>query len=88
MVCSIPLPGSIGVSETVFLKLFGGIFGVIISFALPVVNYIGANGKTKVKSIIGYILTGIFSVIGLLSVGYSIYGLLIQNKYDNNDKRK
>ena len=73
---------------TNFMQLFGGIFGVIISFALPVVNYIGANGKTKVKSIIGYILTGIFSVIGLLSVGYSIYGLFIQNKYDNNDKNK
>lgn len=66
-----------------FIQIFGGIFGVIISFVLPVINYIGANGKRKVKSIIGYILAGIFSCIGLLSVAYSIYGFAIQNDFDN-----
>jgi len=66
-----------------FMSLFAGIFGVIISFVLPVINYIGVNGKRKIKSIIGYIQIGIFSIIGALSVGYSIYGFVIQNKYDN-----
>ena len=65
------------------IHIFGGIFGVIIGFFLPVVNYVGANGKRKVKSIIGYILTGIFSIIGVFSVCHSIYGLFIQNNYDN-----
>ena len=68
---------------TNFMQLFGGIFGVIISFVLPVVNFVGANGRRKVKSIIGYIFAGVFCVIGLLSVGYSIYGLAIKNKFDN-----
>ena len=62
------------------IRLFGGIFGVIIGFVLPVINYIGANGKRKVKSIIGYILTGIFCVIGILSVAYSLYGICKQKK--------
>lgn len=65
------------------IQIFGGIFGVIIGFFLPVINYVGVNGKRKIKSIIGYILTGIFSIVGVLSVCYSIYGLYIQNNYDN-----
>ena len=68
---------------TNFIQLFGGIFGVIICFILPVINYIGVNGKTKVKSILGYILTILFSVIGLLSVGHSIHGIFIQNDIEN-----
>ena len=68
---------------TNFMQLFGGIFGVIISFVLPVVNFVGANGRRKVKSIIGYIFAGVFCVIGLLSVGYSIYGLAKKNQFDN-----
>ena len=55
------------------ITVFGGVFGVIIGFVLPVINYVGANGKLKVKSIIGYVLTGIFCIIALLSVGYSIF---------------
>ena len=66
-----------------FIQIFGGIFGVIISFVLPVINYIGANGKRKIKSIIGIILSFIFIIIGILSVTYSIYGLIIKNDYDN-----
>ena len=68
---------------TNFIQLTGGIFGVIISFVLPVINYIGANGKRKIKSIIGYGLAIIFCAIGLLSVGFSIYGLNIKNDYVN-----
>ena len=56
-----------------FLQIFGGIFGVILCFVLPVINYVSVNGKTKVKSIIGYIITGIFCVICVLSEGFSIY---------------
>ena len=66
------------------IRLFGGLFGVIIGFILPVINYIGANGKRKVKSIVGYILIGIFSVIGILSVGYSSVLLLWKNKNNDN----
>ena len=62
------------------VTIFGGIFGVIIAFFLPVTNYVGANGRRKVKSIIGYIFTGIFSIIGVLSIIYSIYDLFIQKK--------
>ena len=69
---------------TNFTQLFGGIFGVIISFILPTINYAAANGKRKIKSIIGYLLSLIFLIIGLLSVGNSIYGLFIKNDYDNN----
>ena len=66
-----------------FIQIFGGVFGVIISFVLPVINYIGANGKRKIKSIFGIILSVIFIIIGILSVIYSIYGLKIRNEYDN-----
>ena len=38
MVCSIPLPGSIGVSETLFLKLFGGVFGELILSSAMLIN--------------------------------------------------
>ena len=29
-VCALPLPGAVGVSETVFLKIFGGVFGTTL----------------------------------------------------------
>ena len=64
---------------TTIIKLFGGIFGVIIGFVLPVINYIGVNRKRKVKSIIGYIVTAIFCVIGIISVGYSFYDIRKKN---------
>lgn len=38
MVCSIPLPGSIGVSERLFLKLFGGVFGELILSSAMLIN--------------------------------------------------
>jgi hypothetical protein len=64
-----------------FMQLFGGIFGVIICYALPVIIYIGANGRRKVKSIIGYILTGIFLFVGIVSVCHSVYGIFHNNDY-------
>ena len=57
--------------------LFGGIFGIIIGFCLPVINYVAVNGKKKLKSIIGYILIGFYGIIGLTSVGYSLVKLKI-----------
>jgi amino acid permease len=55
------------------LQAFGGIFGVIISFCLPVVNYVSINGKRKLKSIIGYVILVIFVWIGVFSTGHSFY---------------
>jgi uncharacterized membrane protein (DUF485 family) len=70
-----------------FIGLFAGIFGVIISFILPVINYIGANGRRKVKSIIGYILSCVFCTIGIFSVGHSIYGIFIKNKFKEEESK-
>ena len=61
-----------------FLQIFGGIFGVIICFILPVINYVSVNGKTKIKSIVGYIITGIFCVICVFSQGYSLYKFIAE----------
>jgi len=54
-------------------QAFGGIFGVIISFCLPVVNYVSVNGKYKIKSIIGYLILGIFVLTGILATGHTFY---------------
>jgi hypothetical protein len=70
-----------------FIGLFAGIFGVIISFVLPIINYIAINGRRKVKSIIGYILSCTFCTIGIFSVGYSIYGIFIKNKFKEGDNK-
>ena len=59
------------------IQAFGGMFGVIISFCLPVINYISVNGKRKMKSIIGYAITGFFVIIGFFSTSYTIYKLFI-----------
>ena len=66
-----------------FMQLFGGIFGVIICYVLPVIIYIGAHGRRKVKSIIGFILTGIFLFVGIVSVCHSVYGIFHKNDYLN-----
>ena len=58
---------------TLFIELFGGIFGVIICFCLPVINYVAVNGKKKLKSIIGYILIGFYGIVGLISAVYSFF---------------
>lgn len=63
---------------------FGGMFGVIISFCLPVINYVSVNGKKKIKSIIGYIISFIFVIIGFLSSGHTFYQIFIgDNKKDD-----
>ena len=67
------------------LQTFGGMFGVIISFCLPVVNYVSVNGKRKIKSVIGYFITGFFMIVGLLSTVNSIYQIIFGNNEDNEE---
>ena len=57
---------------TAFTNVFGGLLGVIICFLLPVINYAAINGKTKIKSIIGYIISGFYIIVGIISVYYSL----------------
>ena len=59
------------------IQAFGGMFGVIISFCLPVINYISGNGKRKIKSIIGYIITGFFVIVGFFSTSCAIYKIVL-----------
>jgi amino acid permease len=61
--------------ETIFqniLSIFGGLFGVIIAFGLPVINYASVNGKKKPKSLSGYIIFGVFFIIGLISFSWFV----------------
>ena len=59
------------------VQSIGGFFGLIISFCLPVVNYVSVNGKKKLKSIIGYIILLIFVLTGILSTGHTFYQIII-----------
>ena len=62
------------------ILIFGGFFGVFIGFVLPVINYVAINGKTKIRSIIGYFLAIIFVTVGFFSIFYNF-----KNK-DNKEK--
>ena len=66
------------------IQAFGGIFGVIISFCLPVVNYISINGKKKMKSLIGYVITGFFGIVGIFSAVYTFYQLIFGKEIIKN----
>ena len=68
------------------IQAFGGIFGVIISFCLPVINYVAVNGKRKIKSLIGYLITSIFIVFGVFSTYYSIYKIVMDNEDEVEQK--
>lgn len=65
------------------ILIFGGCFGVFICFVLPVINYIAINGRTKMRSMIGYAVTGIFIVIGFFSIFYNFKNKeeIIKDKY-------
>jgi hypothetical protein len=63
------------------MQAFGGFFGVIIAFCLPVVNYVSINGKKKIKSIIGYIILGIYLITGLLCGGNTFYQIFSGKPY-------
>jgi len=60
------------VVKTTFIQIFSGIFGVFMCFVLPVINHVKINGKTKTRSIIGYIISGIFLLIGIFSIIFSL----------------
>ena len=67
------------------IQAFGGMFGVIISFCLPVINYVSINGKKKVKSIIGYIITGFYVIVGFFSFSYIFYNIFF-GEHDKEDE--
>lgn len=52
-------------------EIFGGVFGVVICFVLPVIIYISINNKAEIKSILGYIMGIFFLIVGLFTAGYS-----------------
>ena len=52
-------------------EMFGGVFGVVICFVLPVITYISINAKSEKKSIFGYIMAIFYLIIGLFTAGYS-----------------
>ena len=62
------------------IQAFGGMFGVIICFCLPVVNYISVNGKKKIKSIIGYVILIFFVLVGMFSTVSSILLIVFGNE--------
>ena len=62
------------------IQAFGGMFGVIICFCLPVVNYISVNGKRKIKSIIGYVIVVFFVIVGIISTVSSILLIIFGNE--------
>lgn len=61
-----------GIIKTTFNQIFSGILGVFMCFILPVINYVKIKGKTKIRSIIGYIVAIIFLLIGIFSIIFSI----------------
>ena len=64
----------------VFMNIFIAIFGVFICFILPVINFVKLNDKTKIRSIIGYIISGIFILIGIFSIIFYIIDWKKNNK--------
>ena len=59
-------------------EIFGGIFGVVICFVLPVLTYISINKKGEIKSILGYIMAIFYLIIGLFTAGYSFAEKIIK----------
>ena len=52
-------------------EIFGGIFGVVICFVLPVLTHALISNKCEKKSILGYIMAGFFLIIGIFTAIYS-----------------
>jgi amino acid permease len=70
---------------SIMVDIFGGLFGVIVSFGLPAINYAAVNGKRKLKSLVGYSLTGVFLIVGLLSFGYSFYEMFFISNNEEDE---
>ena len=60
------------VVKTTFIEIFSGIFGVFMCFILPVINYVKINSKNKIRAIIGFIISGLFLLIGISSIIFSL----------------
>ena len=60
----------------ILIQAFGGMFGFIISFCLPVINFVSVNGKRKIKSIIGYFITGFYVIVGFFSLYYTFHKII------------
>ena len=56
-----------------FLNMFASLLGVIIAFLLPSINYAAINGKTKKKSIIGFIISTFFIILGIIASIFSFF---------------
>ena len=56
-----------------FLNMFASLLGVIIAFLLPSINYAAINGKTKKKSIIGFIISAFFIILGIIASIFSFF---------------
>ena len=69
---------------TLLVNIFGGLFGVMISFGLPVINFAAVNGKRKLKTLIGYTITGVFVVIGSIACVYAF--IETYNKYKEEEE--
>lgn len=51
----------------------GGIFGVMICYFLPLFIFVAIFGKTRFRSIVGYILLVFFGIIGIISTEHSLF---------------
>ena len=57
---------------SILIHYFGGALGVFICFVLPIISFISLNPKGKLRAIFGYIIGGIFIVIGFFSIFHNI----------------
>jgi hypothetical protein len=72
LICNIPIFFEGKIMTEIFINIFMAIFGVFICFILPVINFVKLNDKTKIRSIIGYIISSIFILIGIFSIIFFI----------------
>ena len=72
LICNIAAFFAKEILSEIFINIFTSIFGVFICFILPVINFVKLNDKTKIRSIIGYIVSSIFIIIGIFSIIFFI----------------
>lgn len=51
----------------------GGIFGVMICYFLPLFIFVAIFGKTRFRSIVGYVFLVFFGIIGIISTEHSLF---------------
>lgn len=52
------------ISFTDVISFIGGLFTVMICYFIPLFDYIAVSGKKRWQSVIGYVILGIFFLIG------------------------